>query len=165
MCLIHTTGASDSDNDTLTYSIVTEDSDVHRYFYIDEHTGKIYLRSPLKGLQRQNFTFKVKVEDETYPVKSDEADVIIRVSADRHPPQFTRFCESPTVLEVRFTSLAVSALLVYRNICFRQNHQLFLTLLFSFHRIQIWFLKPLCWIYSLSFRRPVKEKECVKLRL
>ena len=73
---------------------------MRRYFFIDEDTGIIYLRSPLKGVQREQFNFKIRVVDQGYPENSDEADVRIKVNADRSKPLFIRSCGSASVDEV-----------------------------------------------------------------
>lgn len=94
------TGATDADNDTMVYSLVTGDSEIHRYFYIDDRSGIIYLRSALVGVDRQSFTFRVRVSDGTFPEKSDEANVVIRVTADRNRPVFLNACNNRTIREV-----------------------------------------------------------------
>lgn len=80
--------------------MVTGDVEIRRYFIVDSQTGTVYLRSPLSGVQRLSFTFRIKVTDNGYPQKSDEADVVVRVKADRFRPLFVRSCSNQTVLEV-----------------------------------------------------------------
>ena len=60
------TGASDRDNDSFTFSLISNNAEAHRYFYVDKRTGVIYLRTSLRGVNQDTFTFKVKVSDNAY---------------------------------------------------------------------------------------------------
>ena len=42
---------------------------------MDERTGVIYQRTSLRGVNRDTFTFKVKVSDNAYPEKDAEAEM------------------------------------------------------------------------------------------
>ena len=68
---------------------------------MDERTGVIYLRTSLRGVNRDTFTFKVRVSDNTYPEKDAEADVVVNVRVDRYTPVISRGCANMTIDEVR----------------------------------------------------------------
>lgn len=73
---------------------------MRRYFYVDPTTGIIYLRSTLKEVNIPTFRFRVRVVDNGYPEKSDEADVVVRVQADRNAPLISGGCRNISVNEV-----------------------------------------------------------------
>ena len=62
--------ATDLDNDTLTYTMITGTAgEATRYFYVDQLTGAIYIKRPLSP-DAQDFTFQVRVSDNGSPSKS-----------------------------------------------------------------------------------------------
>lgn len=93
---------------------MSADPDILRYFYIDEETGVIYVRSSLAGVLRTSFSFRVRVVDNGFPQRSDEANVLVRVDADRSTTRFIRGCDNQTVPEVCTLTDSFEKLVVVR---------------------------------------------------
>ena len=74
---------------------------MHSYFYVDERTRVIYLCTSLCGVHRDTFTFKVRVNNNAYPEKDAETDVVVHVRVDRYTPVISRGCANRTIDEVR----------------------------------------------------------------
>ena len=53
---------------------------------MDERTGVIYLRTSLRGVNRDTFTFQFRVSDNAYPEKDAEADAVVNVGWIGIPP-------------------------------------------------------------------------------
>ena len=56
----------------------------------------------------QLFWLYFQVTDDAFPAKSDEADVSIRIRADRSAPLFIRSCINATISEVNFLLLTMA---------------------------------------------------------
>ncbi|XP_064610252.1 protocadherin Fat 4-like [Liolophura sinensis] len=82
--------ATDQDGDSLIYSLLPSDNTVTggtslNYFYIQQSTGSIFLRTSLQDTTTPQFSMKVRATDNGFPPKSAEATVIIDVVKDQPP--------------------------------------------------------------------------------
>ena len=66
-----------------------------------KRTGVIYLCTSLCGVNRDTFTFRVRVSDNAYPEKDTEADVVVNVRVDRYTSLISRGCANRNIDEVR----------------------------------------------------------------
>ena len=95
------TNATDADLDNLRYSMTNAGVEDYDYFYLNPENGMISLRRSLLETPTNQYQFSVEVSDQSNPVRTATAGVIIDVVRDEQPPRFINEPYSTSVIETR----------------------------------------------------------------
>ena len=95
------TNATDADLDNLRYTMANAGVEDFDYFYLNPENGMISLRRSLLETPTNQYQFSVEVSDQSNPVRTATAGVIIDVVRDEQPPRFINEPYSTSIVETR----------------------------------------------------------------
>ena len=95
------TNATDADLDILRYTMTNADAEDFEYFYLNPDNGMISLRRSLLATPTNQYRFSVEVSDQSNPVRTATAGIIIDIVRDELPPQFINEPYSTSIIETR----------------------------------------------------------------
>lgn len=95
------TNATDADLDVLRYTMTNAGAEDYDYFYLNPENGMISLRRSLLETPANQYQFSVEVSDQSNPVRTATAGVIIDIVRDEEPPRFINEPYSTSTLETR----------------------------------------------------------------
>ena len=99
--MIVDTNATDADLDVLRYTMVNADAEDFAYFYLNPETGVISLRQSLLQTPTNQYQFSVEASDQSNPVRTATAGVIVDIVRDEQPPVFISEPYSTSIIETR----------------------------------------------------------------